>query len=149
MKKRTLTAGSFRVEGKAFTLVEVLLAIGVVSFAMVGILGLIPAGLNTFRSTMFSSVESGIVHQLAGEVQRTDFDNQNTATQVYYFDNQGIAAASAREALFIAEVCPPQLLTSNGVLPSTSAARTIVIKITNRTNPAITNSYPVVIPVDS
>jgi uncharacterized protein (TIGR02598 family) len=129
---------------QAFSLIEVVLAIGVVSFAMVSILGLIPVGLTTFRNAMDLSVEAGIAQRLAGEVQRTDFANLSTTN--YTFDDQGVESGAA-EAVFTAQVDSPQALQSGGILPANAAARTVVIRISNRMHPDRTNSYPVVIPL--
>lgn len=127
---------------KAFSLVEVVLAIGIVSFAMVSILGLIPVGLHTFRSAMDLSVEAGIAQKLVADVQRTDF--QNLQSTNLSFDDQGVPVAPAG-AVFTAQVAPPQALAADGIMQSNAAARTVLIKISNRMNPGQTNSYPVVV----
>jgi type II secretory pathway pseudopilin PulG len=58
----------------AFSLVEVVLAVGVISFAFVAILGLLPAGLNQFRQAMDASVGAQIAQRIILECQQTDFD---------------------------------------------------------------------------
>src|SRR5687768_5119038 len=60
---------------QGFTLVEVTLAIGVVSFAMIAMLGLLPVGLTTFQEASTLSVRSQIAQALASEVGRTDYAN--------------------------------------------------------------------------
>lgn len=130
---------------KAFSLVEVVLAIGIVSFAMVSILGLIPVGLHTFRNAMDLSVEAGIAQKLVADVQRTDF--QNLQSTNFTFDDQGIEVAPAG-AIFTAQVAPPQALSADGIMQSNAAAWTVLIKISNRMNPSQTNSYPVFVSKD-
>ncbi|CAN5346321.1 hypothetical protein BH09VER1_BH09VER1_27950 [soil metagenome] len=127
---------------RAFSLVEVVLAIGIVSFAMVSILGLIPVGLHTFRSAMDLSVEAGIAQKLVADVQRTDF--QNLQSTNFCFDDQGIPVAPAG-AVFTAQVAQPQALAADGIMQSNASAWTVLIKISNRMNPSLTNSYPVVV----
>jgi hypothetical protein len=75
----------------AFSLVEVVLAVGVISFAFVAILGLLPAGLTQFRQAMDNSVGAQIAQRVILECQQTDFDTltNTTATTTpvagYYF----------------------------------------------------------------
>jgi len=65
--------GTRRRHQAAFSLIEVTLAIGVVAFAFMSILGLIPIGMNTFRQAMNTSVCSQISEQVMNDVQETDF----------------------------------------------------------------------------
>ena len=58
---------------KAFSLVEVTLALGIMGFAFVSILGLVPLGLTSFRETKNVSVASQIAQQIFAEVQSTPF----------------------------------------------------------------------------
>src|SRR4051812_25122874 len=57
-----------------FSLVEVALAIGIVAFAFVALLGLIPTGLNTFRQAIDKKNETAIVQDLNSMVQVTPWD---------------------------------------------------------------------------
>lgn len=67
---------------------EVVLAIGVVAFAFVGILGLLPAGLTAFRKATDMSVGSQILQKIVEDARQTDF-----ATLVD-FKNTGASGAS-------------------------------------------------------
>lgn len=131
---------------RAFSLVEVVLALGVVSFAMVSILGLIPVGLSTYRNAMNLSVEAGIAQRLVADVQRADFQNLGSAD--FTFDDQGIEV-TADKAIFTAHVDTPQPVSAGNIIQSGAPARTVLIKISNRQNPGVTNCYPVVVPSDS
>ena len=62
---------------KGFSLVEVVLAVGVIAFAFVAILGLLPAGLTQFRQAIDNSVTSQIAQRIIMEAQQTDFDVLN------------------------------------------------------------------------
>ena len=80
-----------------FSLVEVVLAIGVVAFAFVGIFALLPAGMGVFRQAMDTSVSAQIVQRIASDAVETDFDEliSNSPSGNYYtlpvryFDDQG------------------------------------------------------------
>jgi uncharacterized protein (TIGR02598 family) len=90
-----------------FSLVEVVLAIGVVAFAFVAIFALLPTGMNTFRQAMDTSVGAQIAQRIAGELQESDYydllkqtkpaintlsnnpDEQHGLLPRRYFDDQG------------------------------------------------------------
>jgi len=83
----------------AFSLVEVVLSLGIVSFAFVGLLGLLPIGLNTFNNSIDATVESQIAQGVLAEVKQAKFSQLSTLnagsasvmtpTPGFYFDDQG------------------------------------------------------------
>jgi len=82
-----LPSGAFRAsstESRAFSLIEVVLAVGVVAFAFVAIMGLIPAGMSQFRQAIDTSVCAQIAQRIINESQETDFttliDEKNLPT---------------------------------------------------------------------
>ena len=75
----------------AFSLVEVALALGIFSFGMVGMLGLLPIGLKVSRESISKVVESNIVQQITSDAELTDFSN--LTGKVFYFDDEGILLA--------------------------------------------------------
>ena len=83
-----------------FSLVEVVLAIGIVAFAFVGLFALLPVGMGIFRTAMDTSVSAQIVQRVIGDATETEFDQliadpANQASGNYYtlplryFDDQG------------------------------------------------------------
>ena len=76
---------------KAFSLVEVVIAIGIVSFAVVAILGLIPTGLNTLKDSTGETVRAQIVRSIAASALTANFSQLTTNN---YFDSDGQAADS-------------------------------------------------------
>jgi uncharacterized protein (TIGR02598 family) len=89
-------------------LIEVVLAVGVVAFAFVAILGLIPAGMTQFRQAIDTSVCSQIAQRVIMDAQQSEFNvlidasdpqaSQSGSTlrapkfsdpQLRYFDEQG------------------------------------------------------------
>jgi len=104
-----------------FSLVEVVMAIGVVSFAFMSVLGLLPVGMKTFRSAINTSVSGQIFQRIVNEAQQTDFDTLvGAAPVVRYFDDQGNEAASADKAIYQVKT---RILASTG-LPAGAAAAT-------------------------
>jgi len=71
-----LSRGAFRHSSsneRAFSLIEVVLAVGVVAFAFVAILGLIPAGMGQFRQAVDTSVCAQIAQRVINDAQQADF----------------------------------------------------------------------------
>ena len=58
---------------EAFTLIEVVMAIGITAFAAFAIAGLIPVGLSNFRQTKNLSTAAEISRQVFSEIQVTPF----------------------------------------------------------------------------
>jgi len=76
---------------KAFTLVETVLALGIVSTVMIGLVGLMPAGMNIVREAGERSIGVQIGQKLIGEAQLVAFDEveQLAAQGERYFDDMG------------------------------------------------------------
>jgi uncharacterized protein (TIGR02598 family) len=79
-----------------FSLAEVVIAMGVVSFAFVGVLGLIPAGFGVFRQAMDHSVGAQIAQRVIADVQQAEFGavigegaDEAFSMAQRYFDEQG------------------------------------------------------------
>ena len=97
-----LTRAGLRGASAAFSLVEVALALAIMAFSLVAVLGLMPAGMTNFRKAMDLSVGAQIAQHVMNDAQQSDFDvmlTQGTpgsgiATSVFdkparYFDDQG------------------------------------------------------------
>jgi uncharacterized protein (TIGR02598 family) len=102
-----LPRGTFRnsvARNRAFSLIEVVLAVGVVAFAFVAILGLIPAGMGQFRQAIDTSVCAQIAQRVINDAQQADFatliDEKNLqaagATDTYAFRLPTIDATRTR-----------------------------------------------------
>ena len=77
---------------RGFSLIEVTLAIAIVAFAFIALIGLLPAGMNVFTQTMDSTNEMRITSYLTSMMQATDYDKLNDnsfAADTYYFDVDG------------------------------------------------------------
>jgi len=74
-----------------FSLVEVVLALGIVSFALLVMMGMVPVGLSTLRDAMNDSVKTQIVQRIAAEAQLTPFGQiDDYISKTYYFTEEGI-----------------------------------------------------------
>lgn len=59
---------------EAFSLMEVVLTLAVLSFACIGLLGLLSAGLGNFRTAMDGVTGSQIFQRVVADLQQTEFD---------------------------------------------------------------------------
>ena len=112
---------SRRVLSAAFSLVEVTLAIGVMGFAFVAIIGLVPVGLGNFRQTKNVSVASDISARILSELQDTPFTQlcptavtagqswsmtKADGSTIRYFDDQGTeTTATDPSVVYEVNVC--------------------------------------------
>jgi len=71
---------------QGFSLIEVVIALGIVSFAVSAILGLIPTGLNTLKDSNAETVRAQIVRSIAGSALTANFSSLNGTAS---FDSDG------------------------------------------------------------
>ena len=80
---------------RAFTLVETVIAIGIVSTVMVALLGMMPEGMNMIRQAGQRTVGVRIAQELIGRIQLADFDEVSSFdNNVYHFDDMGTEVTS-------------------------------------------------------
>jgi len=87
-----------------FSLVEVVIAIGIVGFAIVPLIGLLPTALGNFRTTMDRSATARIVERLGNEAKQSDFDAVGSTIVDRFFDDQGNEVASDQNAIYQARM---------------------------------------------
>lgn len=90
---------------RAFSLIEVTIALGIVSFALTALMGMLPVGLGLFRNATETSVATRIVQKVSGDLQQADFDSIASAeSHLLYFDEQGTVLSSPSGAIYWARV---------------------------------------------
>jgi uncharacterized protein (TIGR02598 family) len=93
----------------AFTLIEVVMAMAVVAFALLAITGLLPIGLQTMRDSQNDQATGMIANQIRGDLQQVAFtqDPNNPNPQIvlstlvnsnYYYTVEGLKTNSATTA---------------------------------------------------
>jgi uncharacterized protein (TIGR02598 family) len=95
----------------AFSLVEVALAVGVFGFGMVGIMGLLPVGLTSFRESKARTIETVILQQRTSEVLQTPFqvlsqpgsDAHTLVTGLQFYSEEGVPIGNAQASATSAE----------------------------------------------
>ena len=78
-------AKSFR----AFTLVEVTLSIGIVSFVILVMLGINSVGISTLGDANNANLEAQIIQAISNEAALTDFSNLTNLAGTRYYDQEG------------------------------------------------------------
>ena len=126
---------------RGFSLIEVCLAIGIVAFAMIPIIGIMPVGLNTFRNSIDASVGSQIVQRVIDDEQQMDFPSlvaTSGSSSYRYFDTLGNEIiAGQQQPGNLPQVYTVQVtVTGTTTLPGTSSVpspnlATVSIRIAN------------------
>jgi uncharacterized protein (TIGR02598 family) len=76
----------------AFSLVEVTLAMALVSFAVITIIGLLPVGLNALHRVIDTTEEAQIVRQIGAQAVLTPYSTLSAtfSGQTFYYDQDGV-----------------------------------------------------------
>ncbi|HYR59288.1 MAG TPA: hypothetical protein VEO95_11680, partial [Chthoniobacteraceae bacterium] len=61
---------------------EIALAIGIIAFAFVALMSLLPAGLTTFRRALDISICTQIAQRIVSEAEQVDFDTITDAAKL-------------------------------------------------------------------
>ncbi len=83
-----------------FSLIEVVLALGVIGVALTSMLGLLPTGLTIFRESIEATVRADILRKLSSELQQTPFSDVGSSTGMRYFTDEGQEVTSEKQAFF-------------------------------------------------
>lgn len=74
----------------AFTLTEIALALAIIAVAMVGIIGVLPAGLNVSRQAIDHTVVSTILEDIHHRLQNEPLKEGELSFSPAYFDERGV-----------------------------------------------------------
>jgi len=136
---------------KAFTLVETTIAMGIVAFAMVPILGLVPMGLSTFRNAISCTAEAQIVQALSNEILLTDYSlvaTKYASEELSYYSDEGELLSSATDPaiIYTAKVVLQDVAAPSDASVTPASSKCALIEISNVANPAHPKRYSLVIP---
>ena len=143
LRHRTAVSRRTHLTRAAFSLIEVTLAIGIMAFAVVPVVGLLPIGLRVHRDSMVAIASTQIVGRVTHELEQTDYSTlpgvPNTTSVVtgpltYYFDDQGDLLPSATDSRRIYDVqatvnAPSTLPALSGVTTTTASLARVEIDI--------------------
>ena len=86
----------------AFTLIEVLLALGIVSFAFIALFGVLPVGLQTYRKAMDATTRANIVSVISSELAQAPYATIDVrdGTDRFFSDQGQEVSSSSRDVRF-------------------------------------------------
>jgi uncharacterized protein (TIGR02598 family) len=131
-------------ERSGFSLVEVTLALGIVAFSMLTLLGLVPLGLTTFHKAINASVSSQIVQHVVTDFQQSDFSGLSQQNPILYFDDQAnelnvaTAGSTPPGAIYYVNVVVNTPALMPGGTPSANLASVIIEIVSNPGNQTLT-----------
>lgn len=135
---------------KAFSLIEVVLALGIVSFAMMAVVGTLPVGLRSSQQSRSQIAAANIARQIQGDLQQISFQNNSSDALTieklpdnpFYFSQDG-TRSEERDAYYVANFTLNQV-TAPGLSVNSSNARSVKVSITYPASVAQANRQEVV-----
>ena len=115
-----------------FSLVEVVIALGIVATVMVALLALLPLGMDALRESADLTVQSRIAQDLIGDVQQADWDTlERYRNELRYFDGEGttLETAGSGQRLYSAKIEFPDTPIRLPGLGQNRYTRKVVIKV--------------------
>ena len=119
LSSRLLSAqfGGRRKRPGGFTLIETALALGIVAFALVPIVGLLPIGLSLSRSASDLTISAQIAQRLKGMIAQSNFSDisapgSTLTANYFYFDGEGqpittvVAGGAPANSVYTAGIFP-------------------------------------------
>ncbi|MDR1191067.1 MAG: Verru_Chthon cassette protein B [Verrucomicrobiales bacterium] len=150
-----------RQSAKGFSLVEVVTAIGIVAFAMLAIIGVLPTGIQMVQESLVQQARASITNQLRSKLQQIPFstDSNTPAFSIgdlssaeYYYTREGIeidqTSTSFNQDAYYVITFDPQKKEVGDIdteVPSDIPAD----KIPGAYNVKVTMRYPYGAPVDN
>lgn len=90
---------------RGFSLVEVTLALGIVAFALVPLLALVPIGLTAAQATIRETAQSHILRQISGDLGMMPFDEIDSYIAAkHQFDSDGRLTDKSTEIIYEAKL---------------------------------------------
>ena len=131
-----LSAKAHSFSRRAFSLVEVVIALGVTSFAVLALIGTLPTGIKSVQDSSNESARANILQQIRAELQEVNFGSGggnilSLTSQTNYYDNNGDLTNGVTQPYYIA-----YFATATTSVPGstssfqTNAAQTIQVMLT-------------------
>ena len=119
--------------GRGFTLIETVLAIGIVATVLVALLGLLPTGSQILSEAGRGTVGARIAQQLIGEVQLAEYDDiDQFNNKTRYYNDMGTAVSPADSTrVYTARI---EVESGNPPIPGAKESeylRRVIIKVSN------------------
>ena len=140
-----------------FSLIEVTMAVGLVSFAVITVIGLMPVGLVALHRAMDSTEEGQIVREISSQALLTPYSQltNNFSGTTFYYDEDGVFLTNstaprpgATRYWATTTVSTPVYPGSGGVTGITNSLYTVHIELMSGATAHATssNSYNIQVP---
>lgn len=122
---------------RAFSLVETVIAVGITALIVLGLLGMLPSGLENLRQSGYRVAAARIVQSIHADYQMKDWKDvisTTKATTDYYFDDRGTRLFTATDPLksYVARAS----VENSPILPGAAATnphlRKVIIRISDK-----------------
>ena len=117
---------------RAFTLIETVLAIGIVATVLIALLGLLPTGSRILSEAGRGTVGARIAQQLIGEVQLAEFEDiELFNNKQRYYNDMGTELQSSGNHVYTARI---EVESGNPEIPGAKASeylKRVIIKVSN------------------
>lgn len=112
---------------KGFSLIEVTLALGVTAVALITLIGMVPVGLNTFRTAIETTVRTDVTRRIIADLQQTPFASISNSSSPIYFTDEGIPVGNSPTTNSVFKV--DYSVDSNAKLPGASTNTTSLKRV--------------------
>ena len=137
---------------RGFSLIEVTMAIGIVSFCLLTVMGLLSVGSSTLKQAVDQTVESQIAQKLAGEILLTPYSQltKYAGTNIY-FDDAGSSVAAVSDPrykvqIFLTNPNYPGSANAPANTPIANSMQTVQMNIVKMPGESASNRYTVQVP---
>lgn len=132
-----------------FSLVEVTIALGLISFGLVTMIGLMPTGLEVLRNSTQQTIDTQILQQISNDLvvnsfnSRSDFSTFNTATLYFNEEAQLLASGTGARYKAVLQDQSPSLpgLSQSDVQSFSSSLKRIGVSISRIDIPNASTNY--------
>jgi uncharacterized protein (TIGR02598 family) len=139
-------------QARGFSLVEVTLALAVISFSCTCLLGLLAVNVTSFHQAMGNTSEADIVQSISNDLRLDNFSTLATYASTppkYYYDHEGTLLPNQTGFFYQATVTVSQVTSQNSPTSldptgaTSIAAYNVVVTISNAAdNSAYTQQHP-------
>ncbi len=129
---------------KAFSLVEVVLAMSVMSFACVTLIGLLATGLVTVHQATVATVQAQVIQAVVNDAQVHPYSSGFTTN--LFFDDEGTSVNSTDTWLYTAAVTGQNLTNAGYSAFATTDVQQLKVQVVSRSSPGNTNTFSVTWP---
>lgn len=112
---------------QGFSLVEVVVALGIVSVSCLTIVGLIPTGMTALQSAITATTSTAIISRVSAEIQQADFSSFSTVNSYtkYYDDQANEVTTNTGSALYKVTVN----ITPSATLPASYVSQNLAVAV--------------------